>query len=237
MSTNKKKGGEAIRIRTVKPEIRVLGIDDGAFTPHSKELADVVGVVFRGGYWLDGFVHTQVQVDGMDATEKLTYVIMKSPHYQQLRVIMINGVTLAGFNVIDIVKLHRKTKLPVIAVTRDRPDFEDIRKALHNLPQAEARWKAIQKAGRIHEVYTRDGEAPVFVHAVGISKSMTERIMKSTSTRSSIPEPLRVAHIIASGLRRSNGSSALMIRGNEKKFKRPGIKDERTDFENARATV
>jgi len=28
-----------------------------------------------------------------------------------------------------------------------------------------------------------------------------------------------------------------MIRGNEKKFKRPGIKDERTDLKNVRAAV
>ncbi len=201
MSTSRRKGGRATKIRTVKPEIRAVGIDDGVFTPHSKELADVVGVVFRGGHSLDGFMHTQVHVDGIDATEKLTRMITESPHYQQLRVIMLNGVTLAGFNVVDIAELHKKTKLPVIAVTRDNPDFEDIRKALRNLPQMKARWKAIQKAGRIHEVFTHESEAPVFVHAVGISKIMTERIMKTTSTRSNIPEPLRVAHIIASGLR------------------------------------
>jgi len=237
MSTSKKKSEAAARIREVKPEIRVLGIDDGMFTPHSEEMADVVGVVFRGGYWLDGFMHTQVQVDGMDATEKLTQMITESPHYQQLRVIMLNGVTLAGFNVVDIAELHKKTKLPVIAVTRDSPDFEDIRKALSNLPQMEARWKSIEKAGTIHRVCTRDGEAPIHVHAVGISDRMTERIIRSTSTRSNIPEPLRVAHIIASGLRCSKRSSALMIRGNEKKFKRAGIKDERTDLKNARAAV
>jgi endonuclease V-like protein UPF0215 family len=212
MSTSKKKRSETGKIREVKPEIRVLGIDDGVFTPHSKELADVVGVVFRGGHWLDGFMRTQVQVDGMEATERLTQMIMESPHYQQLRVIMLNGVTLAGFNVVDIAELHKRTKLPIIAVTRDSPDFEDIRKALRNLPHVEARWKIIAKAGRIHRVCTRDGEAPIYAHAVGISKNMAERVMKSTSTRSNIPEPLRVAHIIASGLRCSNRSSALMIR-------------------------
>jgi endonuclease V-like protein UPF0215 family len=237
MSTSKQKSGEAAKIREVKPEIRVLGIDDGAFTPHSKELVDVVGVVFRGGYWLDGFMHTQVHVDGMDATERLTQMIMESPHYQQLRVVMLNGVTLAGFNVVDISELHKKTKLPIIAVTRDRPDFEDIRKALRNLPLMVERWKAIEKAGRIHKVCTRKGEDPIYAHAVGISEKMVERIMKNTSTRSNIPEPLRVAHIVASGLRCGDRSPALMIRGNEKKFKRAGIKDERTDYEHARAAA
>lgn len=201
MSTSKKKNREAAKIREVKPEIRVLGIDDGVFTPHSKELVDIVGVVFRGGYWIDGFMHTQVQVDGMDATEKLTRMIMESPHYQQLRVIMLNGVTLAGFNVVDIIELHENIGLPVIAVTRDSPDFGDIRKALRNLPQWKKRWKTIEKAGKIHKVRTRDGEDPIYVHAVGISEKTAERIIKSTSTRSNIPEPLRVAHIVASGLR------------------------------------
>jgi len=190
----------AVKIRTVKPEIRVLGIDDGVFTPHSEELVDVVGVVYRGGYWIDGFMHTRVQVDGMDATEKLVEMITKSPHYAQLRVIMLNGVTLAGFNVVDIEDLYRRIKLPVMAVTRDEPDFDDIRKALQNLPKSQERWRAIEKAGKILKIRTREGEEPVYVHVAGISEEDAKRILRSTSTRSNIPEALRVAHIIASGL-------------------------------------
>ena len=193
---------EAVKIRVVKPEIRILGIDDGVFKPHSKELVDVVGVVYRGGYWLDGFMHTRVQVDGMDATEKLAEMITKSPHYPQLRVILLNGVTLAGFNVVDLEELYRRVKLPVVAVTRDKPDFDDIRKALQNLPNTQERWSAIEKAGKILKVRTREGEEPVYVHVVGISEKDAASILRGTSTRSNIPEALRVAHIIASGLTR-----------------------------------
>ena len=203
MNTSKRRHGEIAKIREVKPEIRVLGIDDGVFTPHSKKLADVVGVVFRGGYWLDGFMHTKVQVDGMDATEKLAEMISKSPHYPQLRVIMLNGVTLAGFNIVDITELHERVKLPVIAVTRDKPNLEDIRRALQNLPEAEKRWRTIEKAGKIVKVRTREGEDPIYVHAIGILEETAEIILKNTSTRSNIPEPLRAAHIIASGLQQS----------------------------------
>jgi len=200
VNTSKKKPGETAKIREVKPEIRVLGIDDGVFTPHSKKLADVVGVVFRGGYWLDGFMHTKVQVDGMDATDKLAQMITESPHYRQLRVIMLNGVTLAGFNVVDAIELHERVKLPIIAVTRDEPNLDDVRKALQHLPEAEKRWKAIKRAGKISKVYTREGEEPIYVHVVGISEETAKRILKSTATRSNIPEALRVAHIVASGL-------------------------------------
>jgi len=188
------------KIRVVKPEIRVLGIDDGVFTPRSNEFVDVVGVVYRGGYWFDGFMHTKVQVDGLDATEKLAEMIMASPHYRQLRVVMLNGVTLAGFNVVDIEELWRKTKLPIIAVTRDEPDFGDIKKALRFLSFSEERWRAIEKAGKMLRVRTRDGEAPVYVHVVGMGEAVAKRVLKSTSTRSNVPECLRVAHLIASGL-------------------------------------
>jgi len=187
-------------IRAVKPEIRVLGIDDGVFVPHSGDLVDVIGVVFRGGYWLDGVMRTQVRVDGMDATEKLAAMITGSPHYAQLRVIVLNGVTLAGFNVVDIHELYERVKLPVIAVTRDKPSFDDIRKALKNLSESEKRWRAIERAGRMFKVRTREGEEPVYVHAVGLSEQDAKQILRSTSTRSNIPEALRVAHLIASGL-------------------------------------
>jgi len=198
--TKHRRKSEVVKIRVVKPEIRVLGIDDGVFTPHSKELVDVVGVIYRGGYWLDGFMHTKVRVDGLDATEKLAKMITSSPHYAQLRVIMLNGVTLAGFNVVDIEELYQRVKLPVIAVTRDKPDFEDIKEALQKLPQSEERWRAIKKAGKIIKVRTRNGEEPIYVHVAGVSEEDARRILKSTSTRSNVPEALRVAHIIASGL-------------------------------------
>jgi len=189
-----------VKIRAVKPEIRVLGIDDGVFIPHTKGVVDVIGIVFRGGYWLDGVMRTQVEIDGMDATEKIASMIVESPHYDQLRVIMLNGVTMAGFNVVDIEGLYEKLKLPVIAVTRDKPNFSDIKKALQNLPQSEERWKAIEKAGKLIKVYTRSGEEPIYAHVVGVSEEDAEHILKNTSTRSNIPEALRVAHLVASGL-------------------------------------
>ena len=190
------------KFRSIKPEIRVLGVDDGVFIPHNKGYADVVGVVFRGGYWLDGAMRTEVEVDGLDATEKIASMIVASPHYQQLRVIMLNGITFAGFNIVDIKELYNKTKLPVIAVTRDKPDMEEIKKALENLPEKERRWQAILSAGELLTVQTREGEEPVYMQIAGITRSDAEKIVKMTSTRSNIPEPLRVAHIVASGLTR-----------------------------------
>ena len=188
------------RFRSIKPEIRVLGVDDGVFIPHSKGLVDVVGVVFRGGYWLDGVMRTEVEVDGLDGTEKIASMIIESPHYKQLRIIMLSGITLAGFNVIDIKELYNKTGLPVIAITRDMPNMKEIEQAIERLPEKEKRWRAIQNAGEMIKVQTRKEEEPIYMQIAGIKREDAEKIVKITSTRSNIPEPLRVAHIIASGL-------------------------------------
>ena len=188
------------KFRVIKPEIRVLGVDDGAFTPHVKGLVPVVGVVFRGGYWLDGVMHTKVNVDGFDATDKIASMIITSPHYKQLRVIMLNGVTFAGFNIVDIKKLNTKTKLPVIAVTRDKPNFTEIHEALKNLPKSEKRWKATLNAGKTFEVSTRNKSEKVYMQIFGIFEEDAKKILRLTSTRSNIPEALRVAHLIASGI-------------------------------------
>ena len=192
------------KFRTIKREIRVVGVDDGIFAPHTRGFAEVVGIVFRGGYWLDGVMKTEVAIDGMDATKKIAEMVKMSPHHPQLRVIMLNGVTFAGFNVVDIAKLSRLTGLPVIAVTREKPDFDDIRKALAHLPQSETRWKIIENASGLIRVRSRRDEEPIFMQIAGISKEDAEKIVKKTSTRSNIPEPLRAAHIIASGLTKAN---------------------------------
>lgn len=186
--------------RVIKPEIRVLGVDDGAFTPRSKGFAVIVGVVFRGGYWLDGIMHTKVKVDGLDAGPKIADMILNSPHRKQLRVAMLNGVTFAGFNVVDIRKLSHKTGLPVVAVTRDKPDEAKIREALKNLPKAAERWKAMRSGGQTYAVQTRDKAEKVYVQTAGVSLEDAAKILQLTSTRSNIPEALRVAHLIASGI-------------------------------------
>jgi len=185
--------------RIIKPEIRVLGVDDGPFTPH-RGYTSVVGVVFRGGYWLDGVLSTRVRVDGFDATNRIAAMIVDSSHYRQVRVIMLDGVTFGGFNVVDIKKLNALTKLPVLVVTRDKPDFKQIHAALKNLPHSAKRWKAVMNAGRVFEVQTRGKDERVYMEICGIRESDAGRILKLTSTRSSIPEALRVAHLVASGI-------------------------------------
>jgi endonuclease V-like protein UPF0215 family len=184
--------------RVIKPEIRVLGIDDGKFIPRTQGDVLVVGVVFRGGCSIDGVMHTKITIDGLDATEKLTQMINGSPHRHQLRLVMLNGVTLAGFNLVDIKRLNVDTGLPIIALTNDKPDLDAIHNALKHLPCSEERWQIILNAGEIHEVINKGAKLYMGLAGVRIADALT--ILDLTSTMGSLPEPLRIAHLIASGI-------------------------------------
>jgi uncharacterized protein len=181
----------------LKPEMRIIGIDDSPLV--SKDVL-VVGAVLRGGGWLDGLLSTHIEKDGTDATERLASMITQSRNYGQLRVVMLNGVTFGGFNVVDIRELHRRTQLPIIVITRRFPDMDSIRRALDNLPQPELRYESILKAGEINEVTTKWRGGPVYYQCKGMEKEDAARLIVETAVHSRLPEPVRVAHLIATGV-------------------------------------
>ncbi|MBU4493387.1 MAG: DUF99 family protein [Nanoarchaeota archaeon] len=177
----------------MKKEIRVLGIDDGPFDKFNDKEVIVVGTVYRGGSFIDGVISTHVNVDGDDSTEKLVEMINKCKFKPQLQVILLDGIAVGGFNVVDVNDLNKKTKIPVIVVMRDYPDFKKIEKALTKLNHAE-KIKLLKKAGKVNQL----GE--IFVQAIGLTLKQAEEIIDITCTHSLLPEPLRVAHLIAGGV-------------------------------------
>ncbi len=180
----------------IKPEIRILGIDDSSL--HTDRVM-IVGAVFRGGNWLDGVLRSHITKDGTDATDTIIRMVTKSKHFGQVRVLMLDGITYAGFNVVDITEVFEKTGIPVIAVMRDYPDLDRIRAALEHLSNPGPRWEIIKRAGEIHKVTTRGGN-PVYFQYCGIGLEDAREVMRMSSTHSNIPEPLRAAHLIATGI-------------------------------------
>ncbi len=178
----------------IKPQIRILGIDDSALI---NEKVMIIGAFFRGGGQLDGVLKSEITKDGMDATKAITGMVRNSKYYSQIRVIMLDGVTYAGFNPVDIKKIFEETNIPVIVFMRSCPDFEKIRLALEHLPGKEVRWEIISRAGKIYKIAQ---ENPVYIQLCGIDKESAVEIVRMASTHGNIPEPLRVAHLIATGI-------------------------------------
>ena len=183
----------------MKKEIRLLGVDDSPFTFKDK-YANVVGVVMRGGVYIEGILKKQISIDGNDSTDVCKKMIENTRHKLQLKAILLDGVALGGFNIVDIEKLFVETKIPIITVTRDKPDFDKIKTALQkNFKDWKYRWDLISN-GELHEFKTRHN--PIYSKFVGLSIYEAKEIIKLSTIRGVIPEPIRVAHLIASGITR-----------------------------------
>ncbi len=178
-----------------KKEIRIVAWDDCAFDFKDRRV-QIIGTIFRGGKFMDGLLSTAIEKDGMDVTEKIAECVSSSRHYDQLSLIMLDGISFAGFNIVDIKKLSDETRLPVVAVIRKRPDVEKFLDAAKKLPDYRKREAAVRSAG---EVFSW---AEIFYQKANIETSEAEQIFKLACTQSNIPEPLRVSHLIASGLSR-----------------------------------
>lgn len=190
---------------SIKSELRIIGFDDGSFDPDNEENTCLVGVVTRGGDGMDGVLVDEIKIDGMDSTETIVGMVNSSRHKEQIRVIMTYGVTFGGFNVLDIEEVQRRTDLPIIVVSRKKPDMESIRNALKNLPDWEERWNILNGTGNLISVKTDNPhgqKSTLYIQVCGINEKSAKEIVNMSSTRSAIPEPIRLAHMISSGISR-----------------------------------
>lgn len=172
----------------------VAAFDDAPFDRAHRGDVPVVGTIFSG-LRLDGVLWTKVRRDGRSATRALIRVLQESRFLPQVQVVMLQGITLAGFNVVDIHRLHRELDRPVLVVARRAPDLSAIREALlSRVPGGRRKWKLIEAAGPMEKV------GRVHVQRVGLDRSQAERLVGDFAVYSDVPEPLRTAHIVASSL-------------------------------------
>lgn len=181
----------------------VVGIDDGPFERGARRLVTVVGAVYAG-LRLDGVISTAVRRDGNDATRSIAAMVRASRFSPQVQLVMLQGIAVAGFNVIDIAALHAELGVPVLVVARRAPDLAAIEAALRDRVRGGlAKWRRIQAAGPMEPA------AGVWIQRAGISREGSERVVERLAVHGRLPEPLRVAHLIAGGLVRgqSRGSA------------------------------
>jgi endonuclease V-like protein UPF0215 family len=168
----------------------VIGIDDAPFTRRDRRVA-LIGAVFSRTR-LDGVAIRHVRRDGADATQQILGLVRCTPFARHIRAVLLQGITVAGFNVIDVHALHEGCGLPVLVVARRQPNLQRIRSALVDHVSGGARkWSLIERAGLPERL------AGVFVQRVGLPASAAERLLGDLTVHGALPEPLRVAHLIA----------------------------------------
>jgi hypothetical protein len=172
----------------------VVGFDDGPFArdrPGARVL--LVGAVCARTR-LDGVISGQVRKDGRDATARVAALVRGSQFDGHVRAVLLNGIAFGGFNVVDIHALAETLARPVLVVARRAPRLALIRAALTRLPGGAAKWRLIERAGPMEPL------GGVFVQRAGLSPREALQLLAATTLHGNLPEPLRLAHLIAGGI-------------------------------------
>ncbi len=180
----------------MRPISHVVGFDDFPFSREQRGEVRVVGAVFAGPR-MEGVLSCRVRRDGANAAARLAGVIQTSKFREHLQLVMLQGIALAGFNVVDVFLLHRRLHVPVLVVARRQPDMEAIRRALlERVPGGARKWKIIERLGPMEPA------GGVFIQRVGLDRHEGESLVTRFAVHGTVPEPLRVAHLIAGGIGR-----------------------------------
>ena len=175
-----------------------IGFDDAPFPHNHRGDVRVFGTVFAGRT-LHGVVSGRVRRDGRNSTPELTRLVGESGATGHLQLILLQGMALAGFNVVDTPALSAATGLPVLIVARRPPNLERIRSALlTRVPGGARKWRLIEALGPMEPC------AGVMVQRVGLELEEAERALAALTVTGRIPEPLRAAHLIAGGVTRGS---------------------------------
>jgi len=76
-------------------DLPVVGVEDGSFQKGLTEKAILAAVLFKGT-WIKDVRTAKITVDGLDATE----IFIKTLKGWKFEVVMLAGISFAGFNVI-----------------------------------------------------------------------------------------------------------------------------------------
>ncbi len=180
---------------TNKQSPNAIGIDDGPFTKQ-QDTAPLVAVLLQGPH-LQKVRTGWITVDGLDATDKALKLLKGWKPVP----ILLSGVTYAGFNLIDPHVLRRKLRVPVIIVVGSQPDNKAVKQALFkHFPDWKLRWKIIRSLGPLRKAITNPDEPHIFFEVFGCSTRDAAKILRANCYVSRVPEPIRVAGLLARGL-------------------------------------
>ena len=172
----------------------ILGIDDAPFVKGQAGEVPIVGVMMEGATLVEGVALGAFPVDGEGATDYLAGWIAGLRWYEALQAVVLGGITIAGLGLIDTPVLAARLGLPVIATTRRDTATSDLGDAL-------------QAAGFAHRLGILDRARPahrledgLYITVAGTNRLHAEHLIRATLNKASLPEPLRIAHLIGAAL-------------------------------------
>ncbi len=178
---------------------RLFGVEDGSFEAFSREepsYSFLCGVEVESDF-IRKIRLKRIQVDGLDATDKLLTMLEDV----EVDAVILGGITFAGFNIVDPRVVLKEKGFPVIVYSGTKPENEAMLRALRkNFEDWRERWDIVQNLGPVYTASTYPGEHPVYFEVIGGTSGWAEDVLRLSALVSRIPEPVRVAGLIARGL-------------------------------------
>ena len=163
------------------------------------------GIVMRRDFVIDGFVFGTATLEGDDATDVILemYDKLQRPDISYL---MISGLIVSMYNIIDIKKLYESLQIPIIGVSyHDSEGIEDAIK--HHFPNSfESKINDYKKLGK-REKITLENSHELFVRKEGCTTSDIKHLLDELTLHGSVPEPIRVSQLLANTLLKKQLSS------------------------------
>jgi len=184
------------KLHLEKKGLRGLVIAE-SFTQNSKK-SILAGVVMRRDFVIDGFVFGKATLEGDDATETILSMYKKL-NRPDISYLLISGIIISMYNIIDLKKISQSLDLPVIGVTYQ--DSEGIEEAIrHHFPDSyESKLKEYQELENRDKI-TLHTSYDIYIRKEGCTLSDVKHLLDDLTLQGSFPEPLRVAQLLAKTL-------------------------------------
>ena len=152
----------------------------------------------RRDFVIDGFVVGNATLEGNDATDAILSMYKKLDR-PDISYLLISGIIISMYNIVDLKKISESLEIPVIGVTYQ--DSEGIEEAIkHHFPDSyETKLKEYNELGN-REKITLHTSFDIYIRKEGCSTSDVQHLLDELTLQGSFPEPLRVAQLLAKTL-------------------------------------
>jgi endonuclease V-like protein UPF0215 family len=177
----------------VKSGARVLGVAESY--PPDVDHSTLAGALVRGTHVVDGLSFARCTVSGSDATEGVVACYDRLDR-EDVRYVLVAGIALAWYNVVDCHAVHDAVDRPVLSVTFEASDgLEPALREAFDGDELESRLATYRRQPDRTPVTVN--EETVYVRAVGCSDEEAREVVRTVTPAGGRPEPLRVARFAA----------------------------------------
>ena len=182
-----------------KKGIRGLAIAE-SFSQNSKK-SILSGIVISTDLVIDGFVFGHSTVGGDDATDAILTMYEKLDR-QDVSFLLISGIVISLYNIIDMKRISEKIGLPVIGVTYEESSgIEDAIK--HHFPESyKSKLTEYSKLGSRKKITLHTSHS-LYIRNEGCTELEAKQLLDKITLQGSIPEPLKITQLLANTLLKS----------------------------------